>query len=266
MVRAVRSTLHALPYSSELIVVNDASTDRTLQAISSIGDSRLRVINSQGRGLVSALNTGIEASQGEFIARMDADDVCLPWRFSLQLKTMRSSPEIDFLFSTAVAFGSSLSPLFFMPQLPWPLSVDDFKKVLARRNPAVHPTMISRASSLKALGGYRDCPAEDEHLWLTAALNGQKLARAGLPVIALRLHGAQRTRQKGWQDASVRDRTIPALRRILGENLGPSEGTDSLPFKLFDFLDSNGFSSFRIFASLVKSRVLRRVKGGSNRS
>ena len=260
---AVRSTLLALPESSELIVVNDGSTDNTLSIISSIRDRRLRIITGPSKGLVSALNLGLSASTGTYVARMDADDICLPWRFAAQVRKMTSNSEVDFLFSTAIAFGKPLRPFYMVPQLPWGLNPLMFQRILTRRNPAVHPTMIARATALKSLGGYHDCPAEDEELWLRASLNHHKLARIGIPGIALRLHSGQTTRQVKWQTSLKNDSQVPLLRsQLLAASEEPAP-PGKLFFRILDFFDANGFASARLFVKTIPRLRFRRRRVGN---
>ena len=257
---AVISTLAALPRSSELIVVNDASTDGTVDRLSSLRDSRIRVVQGLGDGIVGALNLGLKLSNGNFVARMDSDDVCLPWRFSSQLRKMRANPGLDFVFSTAIVFGRPLAPFYIAPQLPWSLGDGDFRRILSRRNPAVHPTMLARAAAMRSLEGYSDCPAEDEELWLRASLQNYKLARIGLPGIALRLHSEQTTRQGEWLSRLHRDSKVIDLRGRLRQVEEFPESEERPLFRALDFLDGSGLDSLRLLAKNLKSRWRRSSK------
>jgi hypothetical protein len=84
---AVRSVLNQTLADFELVLVDDGSTDGSDEILAALAaeDQRIRVVtHSSNMGLVAALNTGLKCSQGQFIARMDADDVCAPVRLSLQ--------------------------------------------------------------------------------------------------------------------------------------------------------------------------------------
>ena len=212
---SIRSSLLAMPKGSELIVVDDGSLDNTKDFAAEVEDSRLVLLSQKHSGIVSALNHGLRNAQGDYFARMDSDDICLPWRFSMQLAYMAKNPEIDFHFSTAIAFGKPLRPYFFMPQVPLSLPPTFFKGELLRRNPAVHPSMICRRESLLELGGYENVPAEDENLWLRAALQGMNLSRAAMPTILLRLHRRQTTRQESWKNLIAEDKHNEILRSKL---------------------------------------------------
>jgi hypothetical protein len=244
---SVLSTLFALPKSAELIVVDDGSSDGTLDVLSDITDNRLKVISSVPIGIAGALNLGISQARGEYIGRMDSDDICLPWRFNFQLQYLKRYPSVDFVFTTAIAFGLPLSPLFILPQLPWRLSPEKFKQVLGFRNPAVHPTLLAKKEALEKVGGYKNLGIEDEELWLRATLKGRKLTRLAMPTILLRLHKNQTTRQKDWQRSSSQQVEVMQLREKLSEELeSVSDQLSKFESKILDVLDQHGCSGFRI--------------------
>ena len=79
----------------EFIILDNCSEDRTTEIICSYHDERIRFVqNETNLGIAGSLNKGIELSQGQYIARMDADDVCYPDRFSIQVKYMDAHPEV----------------------------------------------------------------------------------------------------------------------------------------------------------------------------
>lgn len=83
---AIDSVLNQTFKNFEFIIINDGSTDKSFQIIDSYKDSRIKLINNDGnKGLIYSLNKGIELATGEYIARMDADDISLPSRFEEQL-------------------------------------------------------------------------------------------------------------------------------------------------------------------------------------
>lgn len=103
---AIRSVLKQTYTDFHLIVVDDGSTDRSGAIIGAFSDSRLRVIRRPiNRGLVAALNAGISRSQSEFIARMDADDVCLPRRLERQVAYLDRNPTVMMCGTWTRQFG-----------------------------------------------------------------------------------------------------------------------------------------------------------------
>lgn len=238
---AVRSTLRAMPNSSELLVIDDGSTDDTLVKLTEVSDDRLRLeVNPGEPGIANALNHGIQVSNGAYIARMDSDDICFPWRFSLQLLVMTKSERLDFLFSTAIVFGKPISPYFVLPQLPLGMKNSTFKQALTQWNPAVHPTMLARRAAVSELGGYRDVAAEDLDLWLRAAIAGKTFSRRALPTIALRLHSQQTTRRLDWLEASAAQSEISLLRSELSNLLDDERSEIGKVSLWLSHLEANG--------------------------
>src|SRR5687767_9206093 len=94
---AVRSILAQTFGDFELILVNDGSTDGSRDVLAGFKDYRIRILDQQNLGLVAALNRGIREARGEWIARMDADDVSLPGRLEAQITHLRRHPEIGLL-------------------------------------------------------------------------------------------------------------------------------------------------------------------------
>lgn len=83
---AIDSVLSQTFTDFELIILNDGSIDRTEEIILSYNDSRIVYVkNEKNLGLIGTLNKGINLAKGKYIARMDADDICLPERFKNRL-------------------------------------------------------------------------------------------------------------------------------------------------------------------------------------
>ena len=91
---AVDSILSQTHRNLELILIDDHCTDDAVAALDK-SDPRLKIFNSRGRGVVNACNTGFDRCKGEFIARMDADDLSLRQRFEHQLDYLAQHPAID---------------------------------------------------------------------------------------------------------------------------------------------------------------------------
>lgn len=213
---AIKSTLLSMPQSSELLVCLHKCSDGSRQIAESIDDDRLKIFFLEEGGLADALNFLVNKSTGRFLARMDADDVCLPWRFRMQLKVMRRNPRIELLFSTAIIFGEAIKPLWIFPQYLTRLTNDRFRFLLTQTNPGVHPTLIARRDTLIS-APYRDVPGEDLDLWLRIAKDGGRIERTRLPVILYRSHFNQKSRRDenlvGWQESDY----VRSARQALNE-------------------------------------------------
>lgn len=101
---AIGSTLAQTYRDFELIIVDDGSTDGTLGIIRSYEDERIKVIEG-GHDYVGSLNLGLKHCHGEYIARMDADDIMEPTRIATQMAVMDAQPDIAVCTTWANAFG-----------------------------------------------------------------------------------------------------------------------------------------------------------------
>ena len=89
---AARSILAEHLDGLELLVIDDGSTDGSAQVVRALGDPRIRVVSQPNAGLVAALNRGLDEARGEYLARMDADDLSVPGRLAAQLSWLRARP------------------------------------------------------------------------------------------------------------------------------------------------------------------------------
>lgn len=188
---AVESILGQTFADFEFIAVDDGSTDGSVAVLEEYAaiDGRLRVIvNDRNHGIVYTLNRGLDAASGEFIARMDSDDIALPDRLERQIRVMVVDPSI-------AALGGAVS---YIDERGHDLgvvraSVPD--EDLLFGTPLLHPTVVMRRSALGPLRyEERFRLAEDYHLWLRLAKVGRL---AALPETVLRYRlspGASRVR------------------------------------------------------------------------
>lgn len=190
--RAVASTLRSMCHDSELIVFDDSSEDATPKILDRMQDRRLRLLHGRSGpvGVPAALNLLIRESKHAIIARMDADDICLPWRFRYQLQKL-SDLRSDFLFSTGIYINERGKPL--RPSNLRKIPCADISERLLWGNPLIHPTMVAKRQAILDLGGYKTSAAEDYELWMRAAAAGYSLSRSRLPVLLYRQHGLQET-------------------------------------------------------------------------
>jgi glycosyltransferase involved in cell wall biosynthesis len=128
----------------ELIVIDDGSSDESSALVEGFHDERIRLVReSRSAGLASRLNQAVALSQGEFIARMDADDICFPERLARQVARLQQDARLDLIGCGAVVFRSSSE---LVGEMPIGL---DHQDIVARPFvgfPLPHPTWCGRAN------------------------------------------------------------------------------------------------------------------------
>src|SRR5438270_14004268 len=105
---AIESMLNQTYIDFEFIIINDGSTDGLKEIIKQFYDDRIVYIeNDTNKGLIESLNKGIDAARGNFIARMDSDDIALPIRLEAQVRYMNEHPKTAVLASRIVFIDES---------------------------------------------------------------------------------------------------------------------------------------------------------------
>lgn len=150
----------------ELILVDDGSTDGTgaLATSLAIGDPRIRVFTEAHRGLVGALQVGCGRARGEFLARMDSDDVAHPTRLARQLGWFVDHPAGG-LCGTGVRMTGEVGPgrRRYEAWLNAHITHDDLSRALFVECPIAHPTFMMRRAAFEALGGYREFDGPEDY-------------------------------------------------------------------------------------------------------
>jgi glycosyltransferase involved in cell wall biosynthesis len=221
---AMVSVLRGLPDDADLLVLDDASEDGTRDIIVGLArrDRRVHLITSDSAsGVAGACNLLIEACDSPLVARMDADDIALPWRFASQLRALKRR-SLDAVFTPAVMFGPSRTA--FRPQPPVEAGPSATPLELLLTCTLMHPSLLGRRAAVIRAGGYRLVAAEDWDLFMRMALNGDRMARIALPGILYRRHATQVTATGSWYRALTNDAITAGVHeelsmRMLG--LGP---------------------------------------------
>lgn len=169
--------------SFEVLLIDDGSTDGSsrIMARRASADKRFRLINQDHRGIVAALNAGIVAARGSYLARMDADDRCLPERLRLQAELLDGRPEIGVCSCLVAPFPGEKIAGGFRNYFSWINGLIEPEKIYQERfceSPIPHPSAMLRADLLKEAGGYREVDwPEDYDLWLRLMQDGVRLAK-----------------------------------------------------------------------------------------
>jgi len=161
---AIESILCQTFKDFEFLIINDGSSDKSEDIILSYKDSRIRYIkNEKNLKLISTLNKGLLLAQGEYIARMDSDDISLPNRLQEQLNYMESNSDVVAVGTYAEFFGACKSRIKSVRT-----ESDDISAELLFSCPIIHPSAMIRRETLASHNiEYRmDYPhAEDYKFW-----------------------------------------------------------------------------------------------------
>ena len=194
-----------------ILAINDASIDNTSKILESYAkmDPRLRVYHfTQNQGEPSAGKLAkdiLNYMNVEYVARMDADDICAPHRFEKQIQYLDNHPEIDILGSNAVIFHHERTDK--SPEISdLPLLDKDIKAHFSlARGHMINPSTMWRHSSIKELGlNYaQTATAPDFHMWIQCALNGKTFANLPEPLLFYRVHSEQESQKRAKLSEAV---------------------------------------------------------------
>ncbi|WP_066793861.1 glycosyltransferase family 2 protein [Sphingomonas soli] len=203
----------------ELIVVDDCSTDNTLEVLRSIRDPRIRVIASErNQGPVCARNIAIAEARGHYIAALDQDDLCTPDRFARQAAYLDAHPETVLVASAALLMEDGIPGRWPNERSLSPAMID---WLLFTQNPLVWSTSMFRADAARALTPFTRPElryAEDFDLYHRIRAFG-RLARIDEPLLAYRCHpGGASQKFRTLMQASAAAVLAGRYARIFGED------------------------------------------------
>jgi len=195
---AIESLLQQTFTDFELLIINDGSTDNTELLVQSFNDPRIIYSkNDKNHGLIYTLNKGIKMAKGNYIARMDADDICMPNRLEVQKQWLDTHPEtavvsslIEFIDENSTVTGH------------WKLDTETttivaIRKVMPYENCIAHPTIMGRKSILQAYPyNPRQQHIEDYDLWLRLLADGHIIDKIPQVLLQYRVHSSSITISK----------------------------------------------------------------------
>lgn len=242
--QAVDSVLEQTMQDLEFLICDDGSDAEGAAIIREVcsGDPRILLFReSRNRGLAQTLNHCIAQAGGEYIARMDADDICLPDRLERQYAYLRQHPDIGYVGCGAELFDDNgVWGKRRMPQKP---SAEDY----LRYSPFIHPSVMFRTGVLKQAGGYRVAEdtsrCEDYDLFLRLYL--AECYGYNLPDILFRYREDRKSYQKRTFRSRIREMTV---RRRYFRKL-PAPGYKRLIYTMRP-----------LAAALIPGRVIRMVR------
>lgn len=176
LAKAIESILsQTFPYF-ELIIIDDGSTDKSLEIIKNYAnsDERIKYISRENKGLIYTRNEGIELAQGKYIALMDADDISLPDRLEQQYNYLEKHDDYIAVGSFAALIDSDGDDLCDFGQY---ITHDEIDKAHLDGfgGAIINPTAFIKREAIQSINGYsKDYPhAEDFDFWLRLAEIGR---------------------------------------------------------------------------------------------
>ncbi|MBN8554733.1 MAG: glycosyltransferase [Deltaproteobacteria bacterium] len=246
---AIRSVLRQSYSHFELIILNDGSTDGSAKIIQSFKDPRIIYIkNDQNLGLVKTPNLGIERARGQYIARIDSDDILFSDRFMKQVDFLESHPD-------AVACGSWYFTMKFLPNtlVKVPTRPEDIASELIFKNVMAHSSMMMRADSLRQYKIFYSDKypfIEDWELWLRLSKVG-RLYNIPEPLFLYRLH----SQSVSFKNFDVQNQSIQKIIASSFESFGIDLSVEESQ-ALYDLVNSDRNLQFDLLKK-VESLLLK---------
>ena len=181
---SIESILNQTFTDFEFIIVNDGSTDASLEIIMSYNDGRIQIVNNEeNSGLTKSLNKAIKKAHGEYIARQDADDISLPSRLELQHEFLEKHPEVALIGTGIYVIDEKGDKLEKRIMHPNP------KTSLLKGNRFIHGSVMFRKSVIDELGAYNETLkySQDYELWLRMSKK-YDVRNLTTPLYKLRMH------------------------------------------------------------------------------
>jgi glycosyltransferase involved in cell wall biosynthesis len=227
----------------EFIIINDGSTDGSRDILERISerDDRVQLVHQENKGLIPALNRGLDMAQGKYIARMDADDISQPRRFEHQVRYLEANPGVGVVFSWATEIDREGQKI---GRWSAPVSPEAILWSLLFTNRLCHPSAMMRHSFVENVGGYAEWAihAEDYELWTRAILRTQLVA---LPRTLLKYR-----RQDSSITATKRKQQLQTCSRV-AENLHRKLFGEVAKGKIVRFLTWMGHDDFESAVSEI---------------
>lgn len=199
---ALASVLRQSPPADQVVLVEDGPLSPEVR--DHIDHTRARnptlevVALPENQGLVTSLNTGLGHCRGEYVFRMDADDICMPGRFGAQLAYMEANADVGVLGAAMAEFSEDPRKPDSVKRMP--MTHDAIMRVLPFRNPLNHPTVCMRRTVIPE-SGYPDLRyVEDYFLWARLAAAGVRFHNLDEVLLAYRFNAHTLGRRSGWSN------------------------------------------------------------------
>lgn len=198
---SVESVLNQSVKPSEVVLVVDGSVPKSLETVISEYERNcifnvIRLEKNQGHG--NARRVGLKNCKNEFVAIMDADDICVPERFEEQISIFKQNNSVDIVGGDIAEFIDEEANIVAERKVP----VEDsaIKSYMKKRCPMNQMTVMFRKSAYERAGGYIDWyQDEDYYLWLRMMESGSVFANTGTVLVHVRVGKDMYKRRGGWK-------------------------------------------------------------------
>lgn len=189
---AISSVITQTYSDFEFIIVDDGSKDETLEIVRQYADrdSRIVIVKKPNTGLADSLNVGIQQARGEWVARLDADDLCEPTRLAKQFEVARANSALVFVGTGLTIIDQHGNQL---KSYRYPIGHGELlRRLVTVRGFPPHSSAFCRTKAVRAVGGYRPRirRAQDWDLWSRLSVVGE-LACIDEPLVRIRKHSNQ---------------------------------------------------------------------------
>lgn len=226
---ALRSIMNQSYTNIEILAINDCSQDSTLEILKRLSseDSRIRIVdNDTNLKLIKTLNKGVELCNGEFIARMDSDDLALPNRLEQQLAFLLQNPSVDIVGTQFKTFTNKHPDKLSLHTNP--LHDEELRAYMLFKSGICHPSAMIRKRVFTDLGLFFEhqyLHVEDYAFW-SKALYKTRIANLGECLLLYRVHD----RQISSLNDSIQQDNKKKIYAIHMERLGIEVNDDNLSF------------------------------------
>jgi hypothetical protein len=195
---AIRSVLGQTYGRFELLIVNDGSTDNLEEVVNSFKDPRIRLLSQENKGVSAALNKGLAAAHGQYIARFDADDICYPERLAVQLAFLEANPD-HVLVGSDVDYITEEGAFIYRHHC-FAYKDHEIQDKLYFYCPFIHSSVMYRKAAVLEAGGYDPLAHsfEDYLLWVHLLKKG-KAANFPQSLVRVRLNPGSVTIDEKWR-------------------------------------------------------------------
>ncbi|WP_143414819.1 glycosyltransferase family 2 protein [Geobacillus sp. E263] len=170
--KSIKSILNQSFTDFEFIIVDDCSTDNTVNVINSFKDERIKLIRKkENSGVAASLNLGLQNATGKYVARMDADDICERERLQVQYEYMENNEDVVIVGTWAYTINPITNSI---RESRTPVSDSEIRRYMQKDSPFIHPSVLFRRIVNRSPVFYSELKGfEDYDLWIRLSKHGK---------------------------------------------------------------------------------------------